>query len=83
MNSNVTKADVFLHILADMYDMDIARADVDPDMTGAKGTAMIAGIGAGAFKDIFDAVDKMVGDTLTIVHPDPENVKKYKALFET
>lgn len=79
----ITKADVFLHILADMYDMDIARADVDPDMAGAKGAAMIAGIGAGIFKDIFDAVNKMVGDTLTVVHPDPVNVEKYKALFET
>ncbi len=74
----VTKADVFMHVLADMYGMEIVRADVEPDMAGAKGAAMIAGIGAGLFRDVADAVEHMVGGESALVRPDPENTRRYQ-----
>ena len=46
------------------------------------GSAMLAGIAAGIFKDARDAVQKCVKRVATVT-PDPENTKKYKALFGT
>ena len=74
----VTKADVFTQMLADMYQMDIVRADVDPDMAGAKGAAMIAGIGAGLFQDIADAAAHMAGREAVTVHPIPSQMEQYR-----
>lgn len=74
----VTKADVFMQMLADLYQMDIVRSDVDPDMAGAKGAAMIAGIGAGLFRDISDAASHMAGPEGAAVHPIPSHVEQYR-----
>ena len=46
------------------------------------GSAMLAGIAVGVFKDARDAVAKCVKRVQTVT-PDPENTKKYAALFET
>ena len=46
------------------------------------GSAMLAGIAAGVFKDAKDAVEKCVKE-VDITYPNPENTKKYRKVFET
>lgn len=74
----VTKADVFMQMLADMYQMDIVRADVNPDMAGSKGAAMIAGIGAGLFRDVPDAAGHMAGRETAVIRPIPSHMEQYR-----
>ncbi len=45
------------------------------------GSAMLAGIAVGIFKDASDAVDKCVKE-LDITYPNSENTPKYRAVFE-
>ena len=47
-------------------------------MAGAKGAAMIAGIGAGLFRDISDAASHMAGREGASVHPIPSHVEQYR-----
>jgi xylulokinase len=45
------------------------------------GSAMLAGIAVGVFKDAKDAVEKCVKET-DITYPNPENTPKYREVFE-
>ena len=83
VSGGLTKSDVFNHILADMYGIEIAKASVNQDMVGTKGPAMIAGIGAGLFRDVRDAVDHMVEKNNEIVLPNEENHLRYRELIKT
>jgi xylulokinase len=75
------KSPVLLQILADVTGMPLHQAGIGPDLAGAKGAAMIAGIGAGIYADIPDAVAKTVRQA-AVVEPISENVASYAALFE-
>ena len=44
------------------------------------GSAMLAGIAVGAFKDAEDAVNKCVKE-VDITYPNPENTEKYRKVF--
>ena len=46
------------------------------------GSAMLAGIAAGVFKDAEDAAEKCVKQS-DVTLPDSENTQKYRAVFET
>ena len=46
------------------------------------GSAMLAGIAAGVFEDVSDAVNKCVKEK-DITYPNPENTEKYRKIFET
>ena len=46
------------------------------------GSAMLAGIAVGVFKDAKDAVEKCVKE-VDITYPNPENTLKYQEVFET
>jgi len=46
------------------------------------GSAMLAGIAVGVFKDANDAVKKCVKE-ISFTYPNPENTAKYKKVFET
>ena len=46
------------------------------------GSAMLAGIAMGVFKDAKDAVEKCVKQ-VDITYPNPENTAKYQKVFET
>lgn len=46
------------------------------------GSAMLAGIAVGVFKDAKDAVEKCVKE-VDITYPNPENTEKYRKVFET
>ena len=43
---------------------------------------MLAGIAAGVFEDVSDAVNKCVKEK-DITYPNPENTEKYRKVFET
>lgn len=46
------------------------------------GSAMLAGIAAGVFKDAGDAAEKCV-KPVDITHPNPQNTEKYREIFKT
>lgn len=46
------------------------------------GSAMLAGIAVGIFKDVSEAVEKCVKEK-DITYPNPENTEKYRKVFET
>ena len=46
------------------------------------GSAMLAGIAAGVFEDVSDAVNKCVKEK-DITYPNPENTEKYRKVYET
>ena len=82
VSGGCAQSDILVSIIADVLNIDICQSDVSPAHAGVMGAAMIAGIGAGIFKDIDEAKVKMARPGKT-VKPTPENVEVYKNLFET
>lgn len=72
------KSDVWLQILADIYDLEIQKPNYLEEAT-SMGAAITGGVGVGAFED-FSAIHKFL-KTDAVVKPIPENVAKYKELM--
>jgi xylulokinase len=77
-----SKSKVLLQMIADIIGRTMTLSEISPDLTGIKGSAMIAGIGAGVYKSITDAVAKTVKN-IDACKPIPENVERYKNIYTT
>ncbi|MBR6028806.1 MAG: carbohydrate kinase [Clostridia bacterium] len=75
----VAKSPMWCQMFADVLNRPIELTEVAE--IGALGAAMCAGIGAGLYKDCFDAVDKCVKITKTY-KPDAGKVPDYEKAFE-
>jgi len=74
------KSPLVMQIVADVLDMPIKVAA--SEQACALGTAMAAAVVAGVYPNIAEAQKKMGSGIETEYHPLPENVEKYKALYE-
>ena len=74
------KSPLVMQIVADVLDMPIKVAR--SEQACALGTAMAAAVVAGVYSDTAEAQKKMGGGIETEYHPIPENVEKYKVLYE-
>ena len=69
-----------MQIVADVLNMPIKVAR--SEQACALGSAMAAAVVAGVYSSTAEARKKMGGGIETEYHPIPENVEKYKALYE-
>jgi L-ribulokinase len=74
------KSPFVMQIVADVLNMTIKVAR--SEQACALGSAMAAAVVAGIYPNIAEAQKKMGGGIETEYHPIPENVKKYKLLYE-
>lgn len=74
------KSPLVMQIVADVLGMPIKVAR--SEQACALGSAMAAAVVAGVYKNTAEAQKKMGGGIETEYHPIPENVEKYKALYE-
>jgi len=74
------KSPLVMQIVADVLGMPIKVAR--SEQACALGSAMAAAVVAGVYNNTAEAQKKMGGGIETEYHPIPENVEKYKALYE-
>ena len=74
------KSPFVMQIVADVLNMPIKVAR--SEQACALGTAMAAAVAAGVYSNTAEAQKKMGGGIETEYHPIPENVEKYKVLYE-
>ncbi len=74
------KSKLVMQIVADVLDMPIKVAR--SEQACALGTAMAAAVAAGVYPNTAEAQKNMGGGIEMEYHPIPENVEKYKALYE-
>ena len=74
------KSPLVMQIITDVLDMPIKVAE--SEQACALGSAMAAAVAAGAYTTLSEAQNKMGGGIETEYHPIPENVEKYKKLYE-
>ena len=74
------KSRLVMQIVADVLDMPIKVAR--SEQACALGTAMAAAVAAGVYENLGEAQAKMGGGFEMEYHPIPENVEKYKDLYE-
>jgi len=74
------KSPLVMQIVADVLNMPIKVAR--SEQACALGSAMAAAVVAGIYPNTAEAQKKMGGGIETEYHPIPENVEKYKALYE-
>ncbi|SHJ28408.1 L-ribulokinase [Tangfeifania diversioriginum] len=74
------KSPFVMQIVADVLDMPIKIAR--SEQACALGSAMAASVAAGIYANTSEAQKKMGGGIETEYHPIPENVEKYKVLYE-
>ena len=74
------KSPLVMQIVADVLDMPIKVAR--SEQACALGSAMAAAVVAGVYPNTSEAQKNMGGGIETVYHPIPENVEKYKALYE-
>jgi L-ribulokinase len=74
------KSPLVMQIVADVLDMPIKVAR--SEQACALGSAMAAAVVAGVYANTAEAQKKMGGGIETEYYPIPENVEKYKALYE-
>ena len=74
------KSRLVMQIVADVLDMPIKVAR--SEQACALGTAMAASVAAGVYENLGEAQAKMGGGFEMEYHPIPENVEKYKDLYE-
>ncbi|MBI4856096.1 MAG: hypothetical protein HY818_05070 [Acetobacterium woodii] len=79
ITGGATKSEAWRHIIADMFGVPIRKLEI-PDAT-IVGAAVIAGVGAGWFKDVTEGVSSMVR-YLETIEPIPENVKRYNEIYD-
>jgi len=78
----VAKSKVMMQILADVLNVEIITVDIPAELVGIKGAALIAGVGAGIYKDIAEASQNTVKKIL-LCKPIAENVTRYQKLYDT
>jgi len=71
------KGKLWLQILSDVLGIALQTTQ---SSDSSLGSAMLAGISVGAFRDVEDAVEKCVKQKV-IVYPNPENTRKYGEIF--
>lgn len=74
------KSPLVMQIVADVLDMPIKIAS--SEQACALGSAMAAAVAAGVYSNTFEAQKYMGGGIEKVYHPIPENVEKYKVLYE-
>jgi L-ribulokinase len=74
------KSPLVMQIVADVLDMPIKVAR--SEQACALGSAMAAAVAAGVYPNIPEAQKNMGSGIETGYHPIPDNVKKYKVLYE-
>jgi L-ribulokinase len=74
------KSPFVMQIVADVLNMPIKVAR--SEQACALGSAMAAAVAAGIYATTAEAQQKMGGGIETEYHPIPENVEKYKVLYE-
>ncbi len=74
------KSPLVMQIVADVLNMPIKVAR--SEQACALGSAMAASVAAGIYSNTSEAQKKMGGGIETEYHPIPENVEKYKVLYE-
>lgn len=74
------KSPLVMQIVADVLDMPIKVAR--SEQACALGSAMAAAVAAGVYANTSEAQKNMGGGIETEYHPIPENVEKYKVLYE-
>lgn len=73
-----TKGELWRQIAADILGMTLRTVE---SSDSSLGSAMLAGIAAGVFKDVQDAAEKCVRFK-SVTAPNPENTEKYLKVFE-
>ena len=81
VSGGIAKSEFWLQIFADVCNVPLLKAACQPDLTACLGAAMTAGIGAGVYSSLEDAVEKAV-KTPTVINPIPENVECYQKFFK-
>ena len=79
LSGGASKSHLWTQILADIAGEPIRISDI-PDLA-CVGAAMLAGVGAGIYKD-FDEASRKFSHNETVVNPNPEKSAVYKSLFE-
>jgi len=74
-----TKSPMWNQIQADVYG--VPARTVQTSETGSLGAAMLAGVGAGVFDDVEEAVGEMVHVT-SVYEPNPDNTAIYDEVYE-
>lgn len=74
-----SKSDAWIQLSADLFGQPIARPAITE--AGALGSAIMAGVGSGVFRDYPSGVQAMVRLERTFV-PDPPRQERYRARFE-
>ena len=74
-----TKGKLWRQMIADALGIALKTTE---SADSSLGSAMLAGIAVGVFKDADDAVAKCVKE-VDVTYPNPENTEKYRKVFET
>jgi xylulokinase len=72
-----SKSRLWLQIFADTYEMSVVKTDVGQE-AGSLGAAAVGAVGCGMW-DAFSEIDRLHRSRETM-HPEPNNVEKYRAL---
>ncbi len=80
VTGGATKSNLWNQIQANVYGKPIQLLQVS-EVT-ALGAAILGGVGAGIFDDVYEGVDQMVTTTKEF-KPEPENVSLYNKLYES
>ncbi|MEM2385393.1 MAG: xylulokinase [Candidatus Bathyarchaeia archaeon] len=73
------RSQLWCRIIASVLEMPLRRLAVEEG--AAYGAALLAGVGAQLFKDVYEAVNKMVKPLDELINPDPELIKIYKTIY--
>jgi len=79
-SGGASKSKVWRQIQADIFNLPV-KTQTGAAEGGAYGAAVVAGVGAGVWRDIEHAAEALEDETLTM--PIPENVAKYEKLYQT
>jgi len=78
-SGGAAQSDVWLQIIADVIEVPVARTNVAEGT--CLGVAILAGIGAGLYRDVEDATRTIQAEQ-QLFHPRPEYAPVYRALYE-
>lgn len=80
-SGGATQHPLWLHLQADMFNRPLYQTTTVE--AAAVGAALLAGVGAGVYADVADAVAQTVRYADVVVTPDPENAAHYASLADT
>ncbi len=78
----LAKSDFVCQLFADVLDMTVEICSCPEELIGARGSALVAGVGAGVYDSIEDAMRKTRSTVARRYEPVPQNVEMYKAVYE-